>query len=334
MSVSRINDIFNISVAALNNTNRVDTSKFNDSKTQNENRESYEQINVSQDAGDRGTFSEAEGLKEEKYIKRVLCLIWVMMLNAYYLAYFNIETLEGNMFVNGIILGCAEVMSNFASGLLLLSYKEDTALRICCAVAAVANGLLLFVTSDMLSYVVLFFAMGGLGGIYNSLFVVIEMQVSPTSLGSVMQLVLTVGAIGNSLVSVMGAAPQPWPVIMTVGFSMSVFGLSLLLPEGGKFLQKAVQVSESVTVMDVAPLQHTIHESILMISNMHTMTFNETFREKRLGAQRPRLNESRIDPDLLNLDLKEVTKIIDRWKFDGVDESQLINMTQDMEKWR
>lgn len=133
--------------------------------------------------------------------------MWVTMYNAYYLAYFNIETLPGNMFVNGMIIGCAEVISNFASGILLLKVKEDVALKICCVVGIVFNSLLLFVTSPTLSYFTLFFAMGGMGGMYNSLFVVIEMQVSPVSFASVMQLILTIGAIGNSAVSVMGAAP-------------------------------------------------------------------------------------------------------------------------------
>lgn len=144
---------------------------------------------------------------DEKFVKRILLVLWMAQINAYYLAYFSIESLEGNMFVNSIILGCAEVTSNFASGLLLLKFKEDVALRICCVLAVIGNGALLFVTNQTLSYFVLFFAMGGLGGIYNSCFLVVEMQVSPARLGTIMQLVFTYGAFGNSLVSVLGAAP-------------------------------------------------------------------------------------------------------------------------------
>jgi len=116
-------------------------------------------------------------------------------------------------------------------------------------------------------------------------------------------------------VSVMATLPQPLPVLITTGLVSGALLLSLLLPEGGRFLPKAIKVSESVTLMDVMPLQHTIHDTILMASNMHTLNFNETYREKVLGAQRPRLNESCIDPDLLHIDMQEVSKLVDLWRF-------------------
>ena len=176
------------------------------------------------------------------------------------------------MFVNGMIVGCAEVISNFASGVLLLKVKEDLALKIFCCVGIVSNSLLLFVTNSTSSYIALFFAMGGTGGMYNSLMVVIEMQVSPVSFATVMQLILTIGAIGNSVVSIMSEAPQPWPIVMTIVLCSCCLGLSFLLPEGGKFLQKIVKVSDSVTIMDVMPLQQTIHDTILLLSDTHTLS--------------------------------------------------------------
>jgi hypothetical protein len=66
----------------------------------------------------------------------------VLLSNCYYLAYFNIEAIKGSVFINAIVLGSAEVLSMLASGLLLLKFTEDVALKICCAIAIAANLLL------------------------------------------------------------------------------------------------------------------------------------------------------------------------------------------------
>ena len=124
------------------------------------------------------------------------------MVNAYYLAYFNIEKLEGNTYINAIILGCAEVISNLASGLFLLRFKEDVAMRICCLIGFVASLSMPYVTSQILVYALLFFSVGGLGGMCNSFFVVVELQVSPEKLGAVMQLLFTFGSSTSALVSI------------------------------------------------------------------------------------------------------------------------------------
>ena len=110
--------------------------------------------------------------------------------------------------------------------------------------------------------------------------------------------------------------------------------MSLWLPEGGKYLPKVVKISDSITIMDVIPLQMTVHDTVLMMSNIHTMGFNETFRERATGTQRPRMNESCIDPDLLHFNIQEVSRIIDMWKMDGIDETQLNQTINDGEKWR
>jgi hypothetical protein len=122
----------------------------------------------------------------EDYIKKLLLCLWIVMINAYYLAYFNIESLGGSPFVNAITLGVAETFANFASGLLLLKVKEDVAFRICCFIGIGSNIALLYPWPGMVFYPVLFLAIGGLGGMFNCLLNVIEMQVLPTALGPVM----------------------------------------------------------------------------------------------------------------------------------------------------
>jgi hypothetical protein len=115
---------------------------------------------------------------KEPNVSNVKCILIAMfgtMVMAYYLAYFFLADLDGNLFVNAIILGTAEVFSNAASGYLLLYVKEDTAFRICCAIALVSNFVLPYLTNQIASSVVLFLTIGGLGGMYNSIYLVVEM---------------------------------------------------------------------------------------------------------------------------------------------------------------
>lgn len=105
------------------------------------------------------------------------------MINGYFLAYFFVESLDGNVFVNAITLGTSEVIAMFWSGVLLLKVKEDTAFRICSLLAFFASMALPFGTSQTMTVIILFFAVSGLGGMYNSGYVIIEMQLSPKTLG-------------------------------------------------------------------------------------------------------------------------------------------------------
>jgi hypothetical protein len=230
-------DVFNDTVSKVNEliSSPLDMTKLNESQLHQ-----YARLNVI-------------AVKSEEYVKNLLLVVWIVMINAYYLAYFNIESLKGNVFVNAITLGLAETIANFASGLLLLRVKEDVAYRICCIIGIIANFALLYPTTHFF-YVVLFLAVGGLGGMFNCLLNVIEMQVAPKSLGPVMQIIFTVGSSMSCFVSVMATLDQPLPIFITAGLVFTSLMLSLLLPEGGRYLPKAVKVSESVTIIDVLPI--------------------------------------------------------------------------------
>lgn len=122
----------------------------------------------------------------EPYIKYLLLGAWVSMTVAYYFAFFFIRDLEGGLFVNAVILGSAEVFANFASGFLMLILHEDAAYKVCSAMALVFNLLLPYVENPYLHFLCLFLAIGGLGGMDNTIYLVIEMQVCPTDIGGTM----------------------------------------------------------------------------------------------------------------------------------------------------
>lgn len=193
-SIARVNELFSNAVANL--------SKINESILM--------PVNMEKQKSESAPASNIETAEEAK-IRFQILMLWIAMINAYYLAYFNIESLEGNMFVNAIVLGVAEVSAQFLSGLLLLKVKEDTGLRICCAVGAIANIVLPFITQRALGYFVLYFAVGGIGGMFNCMYVVLEMQVNPARLASVMQFVFATGAAASAFVSIFATLPQPGP---------------------------------------------------------------------------------------------------------------------------
>ena len=99
-----------------------------------------------------------------------------------------------------------------------------------------------------------------------------------------MQLLMTFGASTSAFCSILAILPQPYPLFITSGLILFALTMSMLLPEGGSFLPKAVKLSESITIMDFEPLQFNLQESIMMGGNVHTTTFHDTFREKQLGV--------------------------------------------------
>jgi hypothetical protein len=177
-------------------------------------------------------------VKTEPYVKYLLLGIWVTMTVAYYFAFFYLADLEGSLFVNAVILGSAEVFANFASGFLMLYVREDVAYRACSLIALVFNFAIPYVSNPYLSFVFLFLAIGGLGGMDNSIYLLIEMQVSPTDVGGVMQLLCVSAAVASSTVSVLATLPQPIPIYLTALLCIASLVLTTFLPEGGRFLPK------------------------------------------------------------------------------------------------
>lgn len=341
VSFSRVHDLFTQHANALN-FSKINESAVSPIKSglplghQFNKQSSVEPLKPNAQATDDApetTADQEEG--NQNFVRYLLLVMFIFMINAYYMAYFNIETIEGNPFVNAMVLGAAEASAMFASGMLLLKVKEDTALRICCSFAGIANLALIKATTPQQTYIILLLAVIGLGGMFNCMYVVIEMQVSPKILGPTLTMIMTTGAASACIVPVMASMKEPFPLLITSVFSCLVLILSYLLPEGGKYLQPVVKLTDNVTVMDVVPVQQVINDTLFMPANVHTMGFNETFREKATGAQRARINESCIDPDMLNFNALEASKIIDKWKMDGFEESMALDMSAiNVDKWK
>jgi len=79
---------------------------------------------------------------------RVNCLLIVMIMimaggvnNGYWMTLFNVTNVEGNKFINGIILGAAEMSSGILSGFLITYTSASTAFRMLCGVSIVFSAI-------------------------------------------------------------------------------------------------------------------------------------------------------------------------------------------------
>jgi hypothetical protein len=225
-----------------------------------------------------------------KAVKYMLIAIFTCQNMSYYLSYFFLADLRGNVFVNGIVFGCAEITSSFVSGYMMQHMKEDVAFRVCAVIAALSTAGLPYVSGgDMMSYFVLFATMIGIGGMQNCAYLIVEMQTAPGEVGKVMQLVYVIAVIFSSAVSLMAALPDPLPILLCGGFAVLAFVLTKFLPEGGQLLPNAVQVNESLTIVDLDEVEYQV-EGIVPINSTTAPQFHASFRELAEDKLRPRLS--------------------------------------------
>jgi len=96
-------------------------------------------------------------------------------------------------------------------------------------------------------YFCLFLSIGGVGGLVNCMICIVEMQIEPKKLGTVMQLLMTAGSMMSGFSIYYALLPQPLPLIILCFFISLDLVLSFMLPEGGRYLTQAIKLSASVT---------------------------------------------------------------------------------------
>jgi len=105
----------------------------------------------------------------------MLIMMYSGVNNVYWLTLYNVTNLEGDKFVNGLILGVSEMLSGIFSGLLITYTSPAFAFQTCCIMGILFNALnqFVFAAGSFLSYATLFIAILGVGGVYTCLFVLI-----------------------------------------------------------------------------------------------------------------------------------------------------------------
>ena len=80
------------------------------------------------------------------------------------------------------------------------------------------------------------------------------------------------------------------------------FGLSTFTGAPGKYLPKAIAVSDNVTWLKTINLSYSLKRSLIDCNS----TFDLTYHERVHGVQRPRLNETNVDPRIIACDDDDV----------------------------
>ena len=137
--------------------------------------------------------------------------------NGYWLTMLGITYQSGNMFINGIILGVSEMTAGIVSGILISLTNSITAFQLLALMGISFNAIQQFWLNDgnFVTYVMLFFAIQGVGGVYTCIYVIIGEKVHVTQVGGVMAWFVTVAvtaAIGAPLV-VLSHKPIPYIVL-------------------------------------------------------------------------------------------------------------------------
>lgn len=94
-------------------------------------------------------------------------------------------------------------------------------------------------------------------------------------------------------------AGHPTTMICPGLFGAFNFGVAFLLPLPGKFLPKAIPLSANVTWLKMDNVNQTINDTIHDSTYGYGVSFDLSYYERINSVQRPRLNESNIDPGLL-----------------------------------
>lgn len=123
-----------------------------------------------------------------------------------------------------------------------------------------------------------------------------------------MVIMYTLATLFSGLCPVMSAVGHPFTMVYPSVFAAVAFGLSYLLPEPGLYLPRAIKLSQNVTLLKLETEQ-VFNESYHYPVIGQSATYSRTYIEKVLGVERPRLNDTSIDPDILKNFSVDCTRI-------------------------
>ena len=173
----------------------------------------------------------------------LLILIFIGVNNCYWITIFNVTYLEGNKFVNGIILGMAELASGIFCGFLISYTSPKTAFQLCAVVGIVFNAITLFAApvGSVLSYVTLFIAILGVGGIYTAINILIFSITPKEQVGGAMVFIITIGTSASLFAPLVVVNEAPIPFLTLAAMMALAFICSCLLPDGKDEDQERVE---------------------------------------------------------------------------------------------
>ena len=137
----------------------------------------------------------------------------------------------------------------------------------------------------------------GIAGQFNGIMIISEMRVPPQNLGSAIVILMTVGTMTAAVSPMLAQISDTFNIIYPSALALSTLILSCFLIEPGTFLPKSVKLSENVTLLKTDALNQIINDSVQNNVSGFSLSFSRTYIEKIRGVERPRLNETSMDPD-------------------------------------
>jgi hypothetical protein len=127
--------------------------------------------------------------------------IFIFMGMAYWMTLFNVPNYGGNIFVNGMICGLSESLSGVLSGILIAYTSTKRAFLVCCCFVVVFSTLNTFFTEpgSIACYATLFWAIFGVGGLYNCFFVMVNLNVPTEKVGRVSTIAIGLSNLTSTL---------------------------------------------------------------------------------------------------------------------------------------
>ena len=214
----------------------------------------------------------------------------------YYSMYYLCTVIGGNIFLNCIMLGVGESIAGFVSGYLLSKFKDSKVFIFVNAVSVISIVAFYQVPRGFPQYALFFTTIFGMAGQFNSIYVLVEMRMPPENTAATIVLITTIGTLVAATAPMIASAGYPTSMWILAILGTSNICLTLMLAEPGTFLPRAVTLSKNVTLLRLENLENVINESVYCPTRFAT-SFSKTYTEHQLGVERPRLNETNMDPD-------------------------------------
>lgn len=127
--------------------------------------------------------------------------------------------LDGNKFVNGIILGVALLTSGIFTGFISYLTNPKNAFEINAALAIAFSAINQFVLpgGTPLSYITLFVSILGIGGVLNCIYALIPSVMPREQVGGLMVLIVTFGMLTSVVAPMIALYEKPIPFECLVG---------------------------------------------------------------------------------------------------------------------
>ena len=147
--------------------------------------------------------------------------------------------LEGNKYMNLIVIGAGEAICGALSGWMLSNMKDTHVWLIACAFNGTFMFLFYFVPSGLLQYVCLFLTVAGIAAKCNAVYVLAELRIPPENIGGACVIILTVGIMAGSLSPYLSLSGYPTSMVLIMAISVMNMILTVFLNEPGAYLTSA-----------------------------------------------------------------------------------------------